>query len=107
MSSPFVESDMVKSERKELILRFMAEHPLAMSPVALYRNLRIHRELRVGKETVKNYLQEMAKEGLVLRVDKNALDDAEIQEADDEDRAYYLISEDGKAAVESDFEEVW
>ncbi|MGB9933913.1 hypothetical protein [Haloarcula amylolytica] len=98
---------MVKSERKELILRFMAEHPLAMSPVALYRNLRIHRELRVGKETVKNYLQEMAKEGLVLRVDKNALDDAEIQEADDEDRAYYLISEDGKAAVESDFEEVW
>jgi len=100
-------SDMVKSERKELILRFMAEHPLAMSPVALYRNLRIHRELRVGKETVKNYLQEMAGEGLVLRVDKSALDDAEIQEADANDRAYYIISEDGKSAVASDFEDIW
>ena len=100
-------SGMVKSERKELILRFMAEHPLAMSPVALYRNLRIHRELRVGKETVKNYLQEMAEEGLVLRIDKSALDDAEIQEADADDRAYYIISEDGKSAVESDCEDIW
>jgi Fe2+ or Zn2+ uptake regulation protein len=100
-------SDMVKSERKELILKFMAEHPLAMSPVALYRNLRIYRELRVGKETVKNYLKEMAEEGLVLRIDKSALDDAEIQEADADDRAYYIISEDGKSAVESDFEDIW
>jgi len=90
---------MVKSERKELLLEFMSEHPLAMSPVMLYRNLRIHRDLRVGKETVKNYLQEMAEEGLVLRIDKQALDDAEIREADPDDRAYYIISDAGRDSI--------
>ena len=91
--------DMVKSERKELLLEFMSEYPLAMSPVVLYRNLRIHRDLRVGKETVKNYLQEMAEEGLVLRIDKQALDDAEIREADPDDRAYYIISDAGRDSI--------
>jgi len=90
---------MVKSERKELLLEFMSEYPLAMSPVMLYRNLRIHRDLRVGKETVKNYLQEMAEEGLVLRIDKRALDDAEIREAAPDDRAYYIISDAGRDAI--------
>jgi len=90
---------MVKSERKQLLLEFMSEYPLAMSPVMLYRNLRIHRDLRVGKETVKNYLQEMAEEGLVLRIDKQALDGAKIKEADPDDRAYYIISDAGRDAI--------
>ncbi|MBX0296671.1 hypothetical protein [Haloarcula nitratireducens] len=92
--------DMVKSERKDLILQFMGEYPLAMPPVLIYRNLRLHRNLRVGKETVKNYLQELVEEGLVLRIDKNALDDGEIREADPDDRAYYIISEEGKDEIE-------
>jgi len=95
------ESDMVKSERKELVLQFMEEHPLALPPVLIYRNLRLHRSLRVGKETVKNYLTELEEEGLVLRIDKQALDDGEIKEADADDRAYYIINDKGREFLRS------
>jgi predicted transcriptional regulator len=88
--------DMVKSERMDLLLEFMAEHPLAMPPIVIYRNLRIHRNLRVRKETVKNYLQELAEDGLVRRVDKGSLDDGKVVDADEDGRAYYIITEKGR-----------
>jgi predicted transcriptional regulator len=95
------ESDMVKSERKELVLRFMEKNSLALPPILVYRNLRLHRSLRVGKETVKNYLTELKEEGLVLRIDKQALDDGEIKEAEPDDRAYYIINDKGREFLRS------
>jgi len=102
MGNPDNNDGMVKSERQELVLQFMEDHPLAMPPTVIYRNLRVHRNLRVGYETLKNYLDEFHEEGLVLRVDKKSLDDGEIVEADADDRAYYVISDEGREWLRND-----
>jgi len=67
-----------------------------MPPLVIYRNLRLHRGMRVRDETIRNYLSELADEGLVLRVEKAELDDGDLVEADPDDRAYYIISEKGR-----------
>lgn len=94
------DENMTKDERMDVILQYMEEHPLALPPTVLYRNLRIYRNLYVTDETVKNYLEEMAEKGWVKRVRKEPLDDGVIEDAGSDDRAYYIITDEGRKHVD-------
>ena len=95
------DGDMTKNERMEAILQYMEEYPLALPPTVLYRNIRIHRNLYIGRETVRNYLDEMADKGWVKRVKKKPLDNGGIVEAGPDDRAYYIITEQGRKHIQN------
>lgn len=87
---------MGKEERKELVLQFLEEHPLALRPIDVFRNLRLHRKITFSSDSVERYLDEFVDDGLVARVNPHALEDAKVEEATAEDRAYYLITDQGR-----------
>lgn len=88
--------DMTKEDRRQQVLKFMDEYPLALPPLLLYRNLRMHETVTFSVDSLRNYLEEFAEEGLVQRVEKEPLDDGRVVEAESGSRAYYLISDDGR-----------
>lgn len=89
--------DMGKEERRQVVLSFLNEHPLALPPKIIYRNLRLHRQITFSEDSVENYLEEFVEEGLVDRIEKEPLDDGRIEQADDDySRAYYLITDEGR-----------
>lgn len=88
---------MTKEDRKQLVLGFMEEHPLALPPTVWYRNLRLHRTVTFSKDSLGNYFKEFVEQGLVARVDKEALDKGQIKTISDDDyRAYYIITDSGR-----------
>jgi hypothetical protein len=97
MTSDPQSDSMVKSERKREVLQFLEEHPLALPLSALYRNLRLHRSITFGKETMRLYMNEFVEDRLVARLDMGALEDGKIEEAPESDRAYYIITDAGRA----------
>jgi DNA-binding PadR family transcriptional regulator len=93
--------DMGKEERKELVLQFLGEHPLALRPIDVFRNLRLHRQITFSSDSVERYLDEFVDEGLVTRVNPHALEDAKIEEAGTGDRAYYIITDKGRNEIQN------
>lgn len=93
-------SDMTKEDRRRVVLRFLADHNLALPQRAIFRNLRLHHAITFGYSSVDNYLDEFVEEGLCRRVDPTALEE-ERELADmptgKEHRAYYIITDEGRA----------
>ncbi|WP_424001156.1 hypothetical protein ACOZ4I_15615 [Haloarcula salina] len=87
---------MTKEDRRQQLLEFMKEHPLALPPLLIYRNLKLHKDVTFTADSVRNYLDEFAEEGLVLMVEKEPLDEGKLVEAEAGTRPYYIISEDGR-----------
>lgn len=88
--------DMGKEERKQIVLNFMAEYRFALPPKAIFRNLKLHENITFSEDSVENYLVEFVEDGLVERVQKEALDAGEIQVAGEGDeRAWYLVTDRG------------
>lgn len=93
---------MGKEDRRQIVLQFMAEHGLALPPKAIFRNLRVHRRIPFGDATVDNYLEDFVEEGLVRRVDPKRMADFEVADVKDEDRrAYYIITDEGREYIDS------
>jgi len=95
-------NDMGKEDRRRVVLDFMGQYPVALRPAEIYRNLRYHRRITFSKESVDNYIKEFVDEGLVLRVKPQALEMGQIEEAPEGQRAYYIISDDGREFLESE-----
>jgi hypothetical protein len=96
---------MTKEERQDVVLRFMAEHGLALPPRLVYRNLKVTEGITFGPRTVENYIREFEKDGLVARVDPSALDEGDVETLDTHEngrRAYYMITEDGRDRILSE-----
>lgn len=87
---------MGKEDRRRAVLDFMEEFPVALRPAELYRNLRYHRKITFSKESVDNYLEEFVDEGLVRRVKPAAMEMGDLEDAPEDQRAYYIISEKGQ-----------
>lgn len=88
---------MGKEERRQVVLKFMADHELALPPRAIYRNLRLHEAVTFSYSSVLNYLEEYVEEGHITRIEPQPLADREVVPVEDEDsRAYYLITQSGK-----------
>lgn len=94
---------MGKSDRKELVLQFLARSQLALPPAVLYRNLRLRHNASFSEKSLGNYLSELEADGLVKRVDPKALEKRTIRTVGEDERGYYLITEDGTDAAGDTF----
>jgi len=94
---------MGKADRKEMVLQFLAETRLALPPAVLYRNLRLRQNATFSEKSLGNYLSELETEGLVKRVDPDALERREIVTVGADARGYYLITDAGVEAAPDSF----
>lgn len=92
--------NMGKKDRKQLVLEFMAEHPIPMPPLVWYRSLRAKRRVTFGIDSLRTYLDEFVDDGLVVQINKEALDDGKLEIIEDSQyRAYYMITDKGIDSV--------
>jgi predicted transcriptional regulator len=97
-SAPNDETGVPPKDREQMVLEFLAEHGFPLPPKAIYRGLRVKRNITFAYRTVQNILARLLEEGEVMRVDKDALDEGEIKPLPDEEagrRTYYYITEKG------------
>ena len=94
--------DMSKEDRKALVLQYLVHTRLALPPAVLYRNLRLRQNATFSESTLGNYLDELAADGLVTRIDPQAMVDREIVELDN-GRGYWLATEAGRDEADDSF----
>lgn len=94
--------NMGKDDRKRVVLEFMEEHPLAMNPKHIYRNLKLIRNITFSVNSVRRYLTEFVEEGFVIRIDPQKLDEGDLVVAGEGDEAYYIISDDGRNHIRNE-----
>lgn len=90
---------MPPKERERLVLEFLAEHGIPLPPKAIYRGLKVERNITFAYRTVQNILGRLNEEGQVMRVDKEALDEGRVEplsEAESDQRTYYFITDEGR-----------
>ena len=93
---------MGKADRKQLVLGFLVHHGLALPPAALYRNLRLHHNATFSAKSLDNYLDELDTEGLVVRIDPDAMEERAVKPIDG-GRGYWLPTEAGIEAADDSF----
>jgi DNA-binding PadR family transcriptional regulator len=93
--------NMTKSDRKEIVLTFMARHELALPPLVIWRNLRYHHNATFSKDSVHTYLSELSDQGYVLKINPEPLGDRQLKELDEDSRkrGYYIVTEEGKSEI--------
>ena len=93
---------MSKADRKQLVLEYLAVTGLGLPPAVLYRNLRLRQNATFSQKTLHNYLEELAAEGLLMRIDPDAMEERELVEIDD-GRAYWMATDAGREAADDSF----
>jgi len=93
---------MSKEDRKALVLQYLVHTRLALPPSVLYRNLRLRQNATFGASTLDNYLDELHEEGLITRIDPEAMEERKLVEIDD-GRGYWVATEAGKEAAPDSF----
>ena len=93
---------MSKEDRKALVLQYLVHTRLALPPSVLYRNLRLRQNATFGSSTLDNYLEELHEEGLITRIDPEAMEDRELVEID-EGRGYWVATEAGRETASDSF----
>lgn len=99
---------MPPKERERLVLEFLAEHGIPLPPKAIYRGLKVERDITFAYRTVQNILGRLNEEGHVMRVDKDALDEGRIRplpEGETDRRTYYFITDEGRERIDRDPDE--
>jgi len=93
---------MPPEERRQAVLEFMADHGIALPPKAIFRGMKVERGIHFSYRTVQTILSELEEKGMVARVNKEALDDGDIEPIPEDEagrRAYYMITMDGRREV--------
>ena len=93
---------MSKEDRKALVLQYLVHTRLALPPSVLYRNLRLRQNATFGASTLDNYLDELHEEGLITRIDPEAMEERKLVEIE-EGRGYWVATEAGKEAAPDSF----
>ncbi|GAB6878216.1 hypothetical protein JCM17823_04900 [Halorubrum gandharaense] len=89
---------MPAEEREDEVLLFLYEHGIALPPKAIFRGLKVERDITFSYRTIQNILSRLNDSGHVMRCDKEALDQGEIQPLSEDQsgrRTYYYITESG------------
>lgn len=87
--------DMGKEDRKEQVLRILAESGFALPPVVIFRNAKL-RGAAFERRSVNNYLDELLEEGKVVRVDSKSLDRGDVVEVERSTSGYFMATEKGR-----------
>lgn len=85
-------------ERREKVLAFIAEHNMALPPLAIYAGLKRQEGITFSYRTIQNALSDLVEAGDVEKVDTDKLrSDGRIEAIDDDSgrRSYYFITEKG------------
>jgi hypothetical protein len=93
---------MSKEDRKSLVLQYLVHTRLALPPSVLFRNLRLRQNATFSESTLGNYLDELREEGLITRIDPEAMVDREVVEIDD-GRGYWMATDGGIEAADGSF----
>jgi len=94
--------EMGKSDRKALVLQYLVHTRLALPTAVLYRNMRLRQNATFSESTLKNYLSELEEEGLIKRVDPEAMAERKVVEVDN-GRGYWLATEAGREQTDGSF----
>lgn len=88
---------MTVQDRREIVLAFLSEHNLALKPIDIYRNMRLHYRITFGAETVRRILDELVELGYARRVDPERLEDRELVDLPEgKGRGAYVVTDEGK-----------
>jgi len=85
-----------------LVLQYLVHTRLALPPVVLFRNLRLRQNATFSEKTLNNYLHELEAEGLVARIDPEAMVDREHVRLDN-GRGYWIATDDGHEEADGSF----
>jgi len=98
--------DMGKTERRQIVLEFLAEYELALPQGVIYRNLRYLYGITFSYGSVDGYLDEFVSEGLVRRVEPAGLENRQLVDlSEGQGSAYYIITEEGRSYLDSESEQ--
>ena len=89
--------------RREVVLRFLAEHDIPLRPKEIYGGIIHHNEVTFSYKQTRDTISQLHADGLLRRVEID--DDAgQIRDIPDDAsgrRGYYLISDAGRAKVDA------
>lgn len=96
-------SNMPPKDRRDAILYFLYHHGFPLPPMALFRAMKITQNITFSYRTVQNACSEMYDEGLMMRCDKDAMDNGTIKPIEpdsDAQRTYYYPTEAAMGRIE-------
>lgn len=85
-----------KEQRMAVVVQFLADTGLALSPSAIHRNLVVKTGYTASHSTTQRYLRRLAERGLVQRVQRDPLADGKLVEPTDSSRAWYIAAPEAK-----------
>lgn len=94
MNRPRDGDDMGKEDRKRRVLKLLADSGLALPPAVIFRNVKL-RGATFERRIINDYLKELAEDGLIEKVDPEALEEGEIESIDLSEEGYFVITEAG------------
>jgi len=71
-------TNMGRDARVELVLDYLVETGVALPVACLHRNLVLNRHATFSSTSLRSYLKELHEEGLVRKIDNEALDQREV-----------------------------
>lgn len=90
---------MGKEDRKRRVLSLLAETRLALPPAVIFRNVKF-RGADFERRSVNNYLSELADEGLVMKIDPDAMEDERVEEIPTAQEGYFIATDAGVDSLE-------
>lgn len=92
---------MTKEERRLLVATFLEEYGLALPPKAIYRNLRLEYKVTFSLSTLRTYLEELAEQGLIRRVEPEDIEEGKLINIPlaSSKKSYYIICDQGREYV--------
>ena len=97
-----IRDKMGKEDRKALVLQYLVHTRLALPTAVLYRNLRLRQNATFSESTLKNYLSELETEGLLKRIDPEAMTERKVVQVDD-GRGYWTATDRGRGETDDSF----
>jgi DNA-binding HxlR family transcriptional regulator len=94
--------EMGKADRKALVLQYLVHTRLALPTAVLYRNMRLRQNATFSESTLKNYLSELEDEGLIKRVDPEAMTERNVVELEN-GRGYWMATDSGRENCDDSF----
>jgi repressor of nif and glnA expression len=92
---------MGREDRVDQTLRILVETDMAMPTMVIARNLKL-RGATFEASSVRRYLHDLHDDGLVVKVDIEALDRREVVEVGNSDDGYWMASQQGRDRIKTD-----